>query len=218
MIWLTVHLSRIKPYRPLTGTPLSVGAFVVTKTRFRVVYLTLTTSFALPLVLNLWANFVANSWKRHWPYFALATAFAVAALVRNELRRHPAAELGAVADRLARSINEQWSAEAAARRINDPTRLPVPWKVVRERAFDPWSEVIELQARCADPAWWTQTIAFTAAAGQCGVSEKPIPSGSRGAALASTHVHGPRQPRFHGPPSRPGAGSPPSHRIHPPDG
>ena len=27
-----------------------------------------------------------------------------------------------------------------------------------------------------------------------------------------------RQPRFHGPPSRPGAGSPPSHRIHPPDG
>lgn len=106
MRWLAVHLSRMKPHRPLTGTPLSVGACVVTKTRFRVVYLTLTTTFALPLVLNLWANFVANSWERHWPYFALATAFAVAALVRNELRRHPATELGAVADRLARSINE----------------------------------------------------------------------------------------------------------------
>ena len=71
MIWLAVHLSRMKPYRPLTGTPLSGRACVVTKTRFRVVYLTLTTTFALLLVLNLRANFVANSWKRHWPYFAL---------------------------------------------------------------------------------------------------------------------------------------------------
>lgn len=147
MIWLAVNLSRMKPYRPLAGTPLSVGACVVTKTRFRVVYLTLTMTFALPLVLNLWTTFVANSWKRHWPYLALAAAFAVAALVRNELRRHPTTELGVVADRLVRSINEQRSAEAAARRINDPSRLPVPWKVVRERAFDPWSEVIELARR-----------------------------------------------------------------------
>lgn len=85
MIWLAVHLSRMKPYRPLTETPLSVGAYVVTKTRFRVVYLTLTTAFALPLILNLWANFVANSWKRHWPYFAIATALAVAALALASL-------------------------------------------------------------------------------------------------------------------------------------
>ena len=42
-------------------------------------------------------------------------------------------------DRLAQSINEQWIVEAGNRKINEPTRLPVPWMVIQDRPFDSWS-------------------------------------------------------------------------------
>ena len=46
----------------------------------------------------------------------------------------------------------------------------------------------------------------------------PLSVGSGVTVGHNATLHGCRQPRFHGPPSRPGAGSPLSHWIHPPDG
>lgn len=116
----------------------------MTRARFRVVYITLMTAFALPLVLNLMTN-AMDSLKHLWPYFAAATALMLATLVSNELRENrannPEVKLGLVADRLAQSINEQWNAEADNRKINEPTRLPVPWTVIQDSPFDSWPEV-----------------------------------------------------------------------------
>jgi hypothetical protein len=119
----------------------------MTRARFRVVYVTLIAAFALPLALNLLTNTMGSP-KQLRPYFAVATALMLAALVSNELRENrannPEMKLGLVADRLAQSINEQWIVEAGNRKINEPTRLPVPWMVIQDRPFDSWSEVVDL--------------------------------------------------------------------------
>jgi hypothetical protein len=119
----------------------------MTRARFRVVYITLMAAFALPLALNLLTSTMGSP-KRLLPFFAAATALMLAALVSNELRENrannPEMKLGLVADRLAQSINEQWIVEAGNRKINEPTRLPVPWTVIQDRPFDSWSEVVAL--------------------------------------------------------------------------
>ena len=59
-------------------TGLASQAALVTRARFRVVYITLMTAFALPLALNLLTN-AMDSLKHLWPYFAAATALMLAA-------------------------------------------------------------------------------------------------------------------------------------------
>jgi hypothetical protein len=119
----------------------------MTRARFRVVYVTVIAVFALPLALSVLIN-AMGTLKSLWPYFAAATALMLAALVSSELRENrtnnPEMKLGLVADRLAQSINEQWIVEASNRKINEPTRLPVPWMVIQDRPFDSWSEVVAL--------------------------------------------------------------------------
>ena len=110
----------------------------MTTTRLRAVYLTLTMTVALPLLVGILVNAMsqalANDWKHYWPYFVAAAVLILATLVRNRMRSHPAVDLTEVADRLARSIAGQWTAEAATRKINDPVTLPVPWRVFRDCA------------------------------------------------------------------------------------
>ncbi len=112
----------------------------MSRTQFRAIYVTLTMTFVLPLLVSVISEqmnrVAANDWKHYWPYFAAAAVLILAALARHTIHSRPAADLGEVADRLARSISEQWRAEAATRKINDPVTLLVPWRRVR----DPISE------------------------------------------------------------------------------
>jgi hypothetical protein len=108
------------------------------KERWRPVFLVLLTAFALPAVLNLWTSAEPESWKRYWPYFGIAALAMLLVLMANESRKSAPVPIGTAADRLARSVREQWRAEAEARRINDPVRLRVPLEVVREEPFGSW--------------------------------------------------------------------------------
>ena len=123
----------------------------MTRARFRAAYVTLTATFALPVVLNLLTSYIPTSLRHLWPYFTVAAVLMVAMLVYNELRQygaeHAETNLGLVADRLAQSINEQWTAEADTRKINGPARLPVPWTVIQDPPFDSWPEVVALARR-----------------------------------------------------------------------
>ncbi len=121
----------------------------MTRARFRAVCVTIMAAFALPFVLNLLTSGIDVSQKKYTlACLVVATALMLAALVSNELRKNrtdtPGTSLGLVADRLAQSINEQWSAEADHRKINEPTRLPVPWTIIQDRPFNSWPEVTAL--------------------------------------------------------------------------
>jgi hypothetical protein len=83
-------------------TGLASQASLMTRARFRVIYITFMAAFALPLALNLLTN-AMDSLKYLWPFFAAATALMLAALVSNELRENraniPEMKLGLVAHR-----------------------------------------------------------------------------------------------------------------------
>ena len=140
----------------------------MTKARFRAVCVTIVAAFALPFVVNLLTSGIDISRKKQTlVYLAVATALMLAALVSNELRKNrtdsPGTSLGLVADRLAQSINEQWSAEADHRKINEPTRLPVPWTIIQDHPFNSWREVTAL-ARQQQPSGQHLEIGWSAEA------------------------------------------------------
>ena len=110
------------------------------RTQLRSAYLALMTMFALPLLVSVisaqMSRAVTSYGKHDWAYFVAAELLVAGALVRNEIRSRPPAALAEVADRLARAMAAQWSAEAAARKINDPVTLAVPWRVEWDPAGD----------------------------------------------------------------------------------
>ncbi len=120
---------------------------MMTAKQFRVVGLTVITLCALPALTNLLtSNIPVPAWLR--PYLLSGAVLMVAVLVHHELRqrRTEAGQLTleSVADRLAEAIKKQWSAEAEARQLDEPTALPVPWTVIQSPPFDPLAEVIRL--------------------------------------------------------------------------
>jgi len=98
------------------------------------------TMFALPLLVGVisaqMSGAVTSYWTHDWAYFVAAELLVAGALVQNEIRSRPPAALAEVAERLARAMAAQWSAEAAARKINDPVTLAVPWQVEWDPAGD----------------------------------------------------------------------------------
>ena len=54
--------------------------------------------------------------------------------------------LAQVADDLAAAVGNQWSQEAAVRRLNDPYPLPLSWAVADQDLTDTWDLLVELAA------------------------------------------------------------------------
>ena len=54
--------------------------------------------------------------------------------------------LAQVADDLAAAVGNQWSQEAAVRRLNDPYPLPVSWAAADQDLTDTWDSLVKLAA------------------------------------------------------------------------
>ena len=52
--------------------------------------------------------------------------------------------LGQVADQLASAVSDQWVAEAAVRRLNDPYPLPISWTAADASLTDAWDSLMKL--------------------------------------------------------------------------
>jgi hypothetical protein len=68
-----------------------------------------------------------------------------------------------VADQLATAVGEQWQAEAALRRLNDPYPLPVSWAAADPSLTDAWGSLVRLAVSGA--GWPAPASAGTWAAG-----------------------------------------------------
>ena len=83
------------------------------------------------------------------------------ALVRLWRRQRSAASLDEVAGRLAVAVRDQWDAEAALRRLNDPYPLPVAWRSADGDLTESWP-LLQDMARAwpggppGDPTQWPQ--------------------------------------------------------------
>ncbi|MEV0374417.1 NACHT domain-containing protein [Streptomyces sp. NPDC050636] len=94
----------------------------------------------------------------------LALPPAVAALWQLWRRPRTTLSLEEVAGQLAVAVKNQWDAEAALRRVNDPYPLPVAWRAADGDLAEPWPLLAEL-ARAwpggppGDPVRWPQQAA-----------------------------------------------------------
>ncbi len=68
-----------------------------------------------------------------------------------------------LADQLAAAVGEQWQAEAALRRLNDPYPLPVSWAAADPSLTDAWGSLVRLAVSGA--GWPAPASAGTWAAG-----------------------------------------------------
>ena len=79
-------------------------------------------------------------------------------------------DLATVADQLAATVGEQWQAEAAVRRLNDPYPLPVSWAAGDASLTDSWDSLVKLATSGA--GWPTPPPAPPWAAGPEGLAGK----------------------------------------------
>jgi hypothetical protein len=83
------------------------------------------------------------------------------AVVQLWRRQRSTLSLEKVARQLAVAVGNQWDAEAALRRVNDPYPLPVAWRPADEDLTEPW-DLLEELARAwpggppGEPAGWPQ--------------------------------------------------------------
>ena len=77
-------------------------------------------------------------------------------------------DLATVADQLAVAIGEQWQAEAAVRRLNDPYPLPVSWDAADPSLTDGWDSLVNLAGSGA--GWPSPSPAEGWAAGPDGLA------------------------------------------------
>jgi hypothetical protein len=77
---------------------------------------------------------------------------------RAVIRRLPS--LAEVADQVAAAVRDQWEAEAAVRRLNDPYPLPVSWVTADAALIDGWDVLVTLASSGA--GWPAQTPAARA--------------------------------------------------------
>ena len=77
-------------------------------------------------------------------------------------------DLATVADQLAAAVGEQWQAEAAVRRLNDPYPLPVSWGAAGPSLTDAWDLLVKLAG--TGVGWPSPPPAWTWAAGPDGLA------------------------------------------------
>ena len=90
---------------------------------------------------------------------SLASAFLAWKAFLHDRIEAAVIDLGTAADQLAEAVSNQWDAEAAVRRLNDPYPLPVAWQAADADLVQPWTLLADL-ARAwpggppSDPARW----------------------------------------------------------------
>ena len=115
-----------------------------------------------PEVRAFWAGWLAWSREQRIDYF-------IGRRLPVMLSRLGLQEVGATAETALYNGGSAWAVYWRQTVIELRTRLVASGKL-DDRSIDAFL------ARCADPAWWTQTIAFTAASGRVPAAERTIHS------------------------------------------
>lgn len=130
----------------------------MTRASFRAVYVSLTALVSIPFFLGVLVNDLPPSIRRLWPFFLVALVALVVTYLYSEWREHSTskadADLGKIADELAKSVYEQWHGEAGARGIDMPTTLLVAWRISEERPFDTLQEVDQCAMQWREDSRW----------------------------------------------------------------